>query len=130
MRFAFAVALAALSIVATPALAAQKSKPSSVPSTGFLCPEAAANGKPQIPDLCDTPPHSNSMFGCTFRGNTSSTSTLKCVYDVLTGECTSAEEDCPKSALDLSKRSISKRSTIPAPPVPVARKMHRSSNRL
>ncbi|KAJ3842271.1 hypothetical protein F5878DRAFT_638975 [Lentinula raphanica] len=123
----FAVVLATLSIVAAPALAAQRSQPSQVPSTGFLCPDTASNGKPQIPDLCDSPPHSSSVFGCTFRGNTSSTSTLKCVYDVLTGECTSAEEDCPKSALDLSKRSVPvKRSHVPAPPSTTTRKMHRS----
>ncbi|KAJ4466265.1 hypothetical protein J3R30DRAFT_3588966 [Lentinula aciculospora] len=122
----FSTALTALFVVAAPALAAQKSKPSSVPSTGFLCPDSTTNGMPQVPDLCDTPPHSNPAFGCTFRGNTSSTSTLKCVYDVLTGECTSAEEDCPKSALDLSKRSIPvKRSHIPAAPVD-SRKMYRN----
>ncbi|KAJ3808871.1 hypothetical protein F5876DRAFT_78314 [Lentinula aff. lateritia] len=123
----FSTAITAIFIVAAPALAAQKSKPSSVPSTGFLCPTSTTNGNSQIPDLCDTPPHSSSVFGCTFRGNTSSTSTLKCVYDVLTGECTSAEEDCPKSALDLSKRSMPvKRSHIPALPVPASRKVHRS----
>ncbi|KAF5390133.1 hypothetical protein D9757_003780 [Collybiopsis confluens] len=118
MRF---VTLFALAFVAVPtAVVAHNSKPSSTPGKGWSCPEVEKNGLSKIERLCDNPPHANVSFGCTYYGHTSSTSTLKCVYDVDTGKCTSANKDCPESALDLSKRSaFSKRA--PAAPVPASR---------
>ncbi|KIK70109.1 hypothetical protein GYMLUDRAFT_67366 [Collybiopsis luxurians FD-317 M1] len=116
MRF---FTLAAFAFVA---VAAHKSQPSQTASTGFYCPDTDNNGMSKIESLCDAPPHRSTSFGCTFRGKTSSTSTLQCVYDVVTGKCTSAHKDCPKSAFDLSKRSVfSKRAASPAPAVPGSR---------
>ncbi|KAE9407549.1 hypothetical protein BT96DRAFT_914545 [Gymnopus androsaceus JB14] len=114
MRFFTALAAFTL-VVALPAFAAERSQPSSVASRGFICPETDKNQKSKIDDRCDTPPYSDSVFGCTFQGTTSSTSTLQCIYDVLTGDCLSADKSCPSSAIDLAK--LKKRSVSPAAPV-------------
>ncbi|KAF9076810.1 hypothetical protein BDP27DRAFT_1413958 [Rhodocollybia butyracea] len=119
MRFVtaiVAVALAGSVLARSPPV--PKPKPSSTAPYGYSCPPTANTGMSMIEWLSDLGHHPTSQpsFGCTYYGHTSSTSHLKCVYSVLTGDCTSAEEECPKKATPPSSQR--KRSPEPAPAVP------------
>ncbi|KAK7443763.1 hypothetical protein VKT23_015547 [Stygiomarasmius scandens] len=108
MRFSVASASAlALSVLSIPATVTATYNYGSQPSQGvtnpFYCPEVSLKNLGKMDWLCDKPPYTDKVFGCTYR-NGAGTSSISCIYDVLTGKCESESEDCPKSAWDNNTR--------------------------
>ncbi|KAF5350341.1 hypothetical protein D9758_012814 [Tetrapyrgos nigripes] len=100
MRLSLTSLNIALFLLAIPALG---QKPSQAVARDHLCPEVSLKNLGKKDWLCDKPPYSGDIFGCSYNTGTG-TNTLKCIYDVLTGECQNEEKDCPKFAWDHNKR--------------------------
>ncbi|THU99718.1 hypothetical protein K435DRAFT_855469 [Dendrothele bispora CBS 962.96] len=94
----------AFSLVSVPVNATfRHSQPSEGATKPFYCPEVSSKNFGKMDWLCDKPPYSNNVFGCTYRTGTG-TRSVSCLYDVLTGKCQNESEDCPKSAWDTRTR--------------------------
>ncbi|KAJ7118023.1 hypothetical protein C8R43DRAFT_1241996 [Mycena crocata] len=68
-------------------------------STGpwYGCPDSSTNSHGKVAELCDSPPHSGTLFGCTYHTGTG-TGTHSCTYNAKTGVCTSRDPRCPTTA--------------------------------
>ncbi|KAJ7718365.1 hypothetical protein DFH07DRAFT_784964 [Mycena maculata] len=83
-------------------------QPSSGSGSSWTCPDTNKNSQSKVTELCDAPPHSGTLFGCTYRTG-SGTGTHACTYNTKTGECTGGSSDCPDSATSSSTPSHKKR---------------------
>ncbi|KAJ7468248.1 hypothetical protein B0H11DRAFT_2046004 [Mycena galericulata] len=75
---------------------AAQPQPSSTPPS-YTCPDYNNYGHSKVSELCDYPPHSGSLFGCTYRTGRG-TGTHACTYNTKTGSCTSNDSRCPSTA--------------------------------
>ncbi|KAJ7722847.1 hypothetical protein B0H16DRAFT_1599837 [Mycena metata] len=66
-------------------------------SPWWSCPETDTASHSKVPELCDSPPHKGSIFGCTYLTGTG-TGTHSCTYDAKTGEYKSGGSRCPTQA--------------------------------
>ncbi|KAJ7050395.1 hypothetical protein C8F01DRAFT_1264071 [Mycena amicta] len=75
------------------------SQPSGISSPWYGCPETNNEKHGKVSELCDTPPHSGSSFGCTYRTG-KGTGTHTCTYDAKSGECNGGSDrsKCPTTA--------------------------------
>ncbi|KAJ7080943.1 hypothetical protein B0H15DRAFT_996494, partial [Mycena belliarum] len=70
------------------------------PSAGspwYGCPEYSRSNHGQVYEQCDRPPHSGTLFGCTYRTG-KGTGTHSCTYNSRTGAHVGGNSQCPSSA--------------------------------
>ncbi|KAJ7604831.1 hypothetical protein DFH06DRAFT_274601 [Mycena polygramma] len=93
MQFQF---LALLSLCAVASAAVGRPQPSATPPS-YSCPDTNTGSHAKVSELCDSPPHSGTLFGCTYRTG-SGTGTHACTYNSKTGQCTTRDTRCPTTA--------------------------------
>ncbi|KAJ7026806.1 hypothetical protein C8F04DRAFT_1124306 [Mycena alexandri] len=76
-------------------------QPSST-STWWSCPDKNTRSHGKVPELCDSPPHQGSIFGCTYLTGTG-TGTHSCTYNVKTGEFKNGGSTCPTKATHVAR---------------------------
>ncbi|KAJ7692886.1 hypothetical protein B0H17DRAFT_1200213 [Mycena rosella] len=71
-------------------------QPSST-SPWYGCPDTNTASHGKVAEQCDSPPHSGTLFGCTYHTGTG-TGTHSCTYNAKTGQHAGGNSDCPSTA--------------------------------
>ncbi|KAJ6597784.1 hypothetical protein DFH09DRAFT_1356887 [Mycena vulgaris] len=93
------LALLSLAVAASASVVGRHAAQPQPSSTGpwYGCPDTNTSSHGKVSELCDSPPHSGTLFGCTYRTGTG-TGTHSCTYNSKTGKHVSGSTGCPSSA--------------------------------